>query len=51
MITYKTVIKVYLSKKLIGEIRDVQNGFAYFPKGSKESGIVFSSINGVKSSL
>lgn len=47
----KAVWKVKLEKKLIGEIRFLNPGFQYFPRGSKEGGGVLPSLNAVIKSL
>lgn len=53
MITYKEVkfVNVFLYNKKIGEIKKVDGGWAYFPKGSKYSGGTFSTIDKVKMTL
>jgi len=51
MITYKEEVKVYFDKKLIGLIRQDDNGYFYTPKGSKERGDYFSTLAGCKYSL
>lgn len=51
MITYEYTETVKLDGKIIGHIKQKDNGFAYFPKGSKNSGEVFSSVDKVKLSL
>ena len=59
MITYeyhKTMpnekpIKVRLNKKLVGEIRKVEDGFAYFPKGWKYPGDTFKTVLDVMASI
>lgn len=55
MISYEhtgQVIKVRLDKKIIGEIRVVAGGYAYFPKGRKSlMGDVFETVQAVKRSL
>lgn len=55
MITYKkktwVVIAVLLEKKIIGHIKVVQGGWAYFPKNSQTSGEVFGTIGECKNSL
>jgi hypothetical protein len=53
-ITYKKTKDgeaVLLSKKRVGMIKPVSGGYAYFPKGSKTSGQVFSHVSQVKHSL
>jgi hypothetical protein len=47
----KAVWKVKLDKKLVGEIRFLNPGFQYFPRGSKEGGGVLPSLNAVIKSL
>lgn len=54
MITYKSSklgLKVLLEGKIVGEIRSVEGGYQYFPKGQKEGGEVFASIFLVKHSI
>lgn len=47
----KGAIKVYLGKSPVGEIRQVEGGHQYFPKGQKEGGEVFATVAQVKASL
>lgn len=52
MITYKTIHKVYLDGKLIGEIRQVDGDkWQYFPKGQKKGGDIYKSLLAIKSDL
>lgn len=52
MVTFKTIIKVYLDGKLVGEIRgNDDDGWQYFPKGSRAGGTVFSTRYACKSYL
>jgi len=56
MITYETIIKVKLDGKVTGTIKSVSShhiddGWQYFPKGSKTGGDVFASLNLCKHSL
>lgn len=44
-------IKVKMDGKHIGDIRPVDRGYAFFPKGSKISGDVFPTISAVERSL
>lgn len=50
-ISYETKVTVKLDGKIIGHIQEKNGGFAYFPKGSKDHGEIFSSISDVKKSL
>lgn len=56
-ISYQTRVTVYLDGKPIGEIREVEHprsvypGFAYFPKGQKDGGDVFPTVEACKTSL
>lgn len=47
----KRPLKVRLDGKICGEIRKVDQGYQYFPKGQKEGGEVFSSVVEVQKSL
>ena len=49
----KEPLKVRLDGKIVGEIRKVENGYQYFPKGAgKEAGgQVFGSVREVQKSL
>lgn len=38
MITYKTVTEVYLDDKKVGEIKEKNGHFIYFPIGDKTGG-------------
>lgn len=49
--TIKTPMKVRLEGRICGEIRRVNGGFQYFPKGGKVGGKVFESVGKVKWSL
>ena len=49
-ISYQTRVSVYLDGRLIGEIRENANGYAYHPTGSTP-GDTFATIAGVKNSL
>jgi hypothetical protein len=54
MIRYVTTprgIKVYLGRKLVGKIIQVENGFAYLPVGSRHRGETLPSVAAVKRSL
>ncbi len=51
MLTYATRIAVKLDGRPIGEIRQVPGGWQYFPKGHKEGGDVFPTLEGCKRSL
>jgi len=55
MITFKQIdpktIHVLLENKRIGEIRSVEGGFQYFPKGQKKGGEVFPTLAACKQSL
>ena len=57
MITYQTTtapkfkMKVYLDKKLTGEIRRVEGGYQYFPKGSKTGGEISPQITRIRQTL
>lgn len=44
-------LKVRLDGRICGEIRKVEGGYQYFPKGSKSGGVIFSSIGAVQTSL
>lgn len=44
-------LKVRLDGKICGEIRKVDTGYQYFPKGSKEGGTVYSNVREVATSL
>ena len=49
----KGVLKVRLAGKIVGEIRKVENGYQYLPKGAgkKAGGQVFGSVREVQKSL
>lgn len=51
MITYREQHKVYLEGKYIGDIKEHADGFAYFPKGSKDHGYVYATVDDVKATL
>lgn len=38
-----SIIRVKLDNKHVGDIKEVEGGFAYFPKGKKTHGEVFRS--------
>ena len=42
------VTRVKRDGKVIGEIKPVERGFAYFPKGSREHGEILGSIQQVQ---
>ena len=42
---------VRLDGKICGEIRKVKTGFQYFPKGQKEGGEIFETVQAVQKSL
>jgi len=44
-------IKVRLSRKTVGEIRERQGGFRYYPKGSASPGEWFATFKEIKASL
>jgi len=53
-LTYKKLargIVVYLDGSEVGTIRSVRAGFQYQPKGSRNAGEVFSTVNECKASL
>jgi hypothetical protein len=47
----KEPLKVQLDGRVIGEIRKVEGGYQYFPKGQKTGGEIFKSVTEVQSSL
>ena len=47
----KEPLRVRLDGKICGEIRRVEGGFQYFPKGRKEGGEIFPSVLEVQKSL
>lgn len=49
--TSKDVMRVKLDRKIVGVIRIVKGGYAYFPNGSKQGGKVFRSVREVQYSL
>lgn len=55
MITYErrnnVSIKVLLDGKLVGHIKTVEKGYAYFPKGNRCCGETFKTISECKNSL
>lgn len=60
MITYRILsssetsphhIQVWLDGKIVGKIRNVLNGWRYYPKGSHDSGQTFPTLADVKRSL
>lgn len=54
MLTYEKQpvhVKVKLDGKYIGDIKEVANGFQYFPKGKKVGGEVFHTLALCKESL
>lgn len=42
---------VYLDGKKVGEIKEVDRGWQYFPKGQKDGGEVFKNISDCRDSL
>jgi len=44
-------LKVRLDGRICGEIRKVEEGYQYFPKGQKEGGEVFNTVAQVQRSL
>ena len=50
-LTFSTSVLVKLKGKAVGTIKEVDGGFAYFPKGSKQPGETYPSIDQVKQSL
>ncbi len=44
-------LKVLRDQRLIGEIRNVKNGYQFFPKGGKKGGEVFLTVPDVQNSL
>lgn len=44
-------IIVRLDRRKVGEIRERQGGFRYYPKGSASPGDWFPSLNAIKASL
>lgn len=44
-------LKVRSDGRICGEIRKVDNGYQYYPKGSKNGGDVFSTVQSVQRSL
>jgi len=46
-----TTIAVLLENKRVGEIRKVEDGFQYFPKGQRKGGEVFPTVAACKQSL
>jgi len=49
--SYKKPLPVLLDDKLVGEIRPVNGGWQYFPKGSKIGGDVFKRLPDCQRSL
>lgn len=47
----KEPLKVRLDGKICGEIRKVDAGYQYFPKGQKIGGDIFSTVSEVQKSL
>lgn len=47
----KEPLKVRIDNKICGEIRKVTGGYQYFPKGQKNGGDVFLTVNDVQKSL
>ena len=51
-ISFKQEVKVFLDKKHIGAIKEIKNNqFQYTPKGSKQKGQVYSTLDACKNSL
>lgn len=50
-VPYLGGIRVLLEKKIVGIITTVSGGFQYQPKGSKNLGDVFPTVEAVKRSL
>jgi len=44
-------LKVRVDGRIVGEIRKVEGGFQYFPKGQKTGGEIFKSVSAVQRSL
>ena len=51
MLTYEEIIAVRLDGKIVGSIKEVHEGYQYFPKGSMHGGEIFATANAVKLSL
>lgn len=51
MLEYEEIIRVRINNKLIGEIKKVETGWQYFPKGKKEGGEIFKDVRECKRSL
>lgn len=51
MITYETIIEVYLDGKKVGVIKEKNKRFTYYPKGDKKGGTNFLSLEECKKSL
>jgi hypothetical protein len=47
----KEPLKVRLDDRIVGEIRKVDGGYQFFPKGSKFSGDIFETVGEVQKSL
>jgi len=50
-ISFSVKIGVKLDGKVVGEIRGVEGGWQYFPRGQKKGGDVFASLERLKESL
>lgn len=44
-------IKVRMDGRIVGEIRKVEGGYQYFPKGQAAGGSVFPTVQAVQASL
>jgi len=51
MLTYTQITRVHLDGKYIGDIKAAPGGWAYFPKGHKDHGEVFKTIDAVAATL
>ena len=51
MIKYISETRVLIDTKLIGKILPIDGGYQYLPKGQREGGAVFTSLERCKESL
>jgi hypothetical protein len=50
-LTFKTNVDVFLDGKKIGTIKEVKDGFQFYPNGQKIGGAVFPTLQACKNSL
>jgi len=51
MLTYEEITVVRLDGEVVGSIKEVSDGYQYFPKDSMRGGETLATVNAVKLSL